>query len=289
MVFALAFDERYSQMAVAVINALNFYHNTPTIVVFSDDVTGSSATRIRSVHKNVTFIPFERYALHYGEWHPLIWAKIEAFRLPVNDCVMFLDADVIIYNNLSRFEDEFLASGKIIGASRDFAPLVKQFNSGFDFRQFFFRHYFANDEYLHAAAFNAGALIFRPDSSAYSELITLGKRHHEITFYPEQAILNLFARLCDGWLELPDLSVMPFSSRVLEVQPSFGLLHFFTPRPNVMLPAIARQGEPTLDDMRAWFENRFSTPYPLEKLERDFLVRRHNGFYGIPTSPDREC
>ena len=276
MVFALAFDEKYSQMAAAVINALNFYHNTPTIIAFSDDVTSPSATRLSSLHKNLSFIPFKKYALHYGEWHPLIWAKIEAFRLPVNDCVVFLDADVIIYNNLSRFRDDFLASGKVIAASRDFAPFVKQFNSGFDFRQFFFQHYFANDEHLNAVAFNAGALIFKPDHIVYSELIALSKRHHDITFYPEQAILNLFAKLCDGWLEQPDLNVMPFSPRVLEPQPSFGLLHFFTPRPPLMLPAIVRQGEPTLGEMTAWFGSRFKTPYPLEKLERDFLSRRDN-------------
>lgn len=279
MIFVMAFDAVYASMGEAVINALNHYHDRPNIVVFTDDVHAPPLHRLGLLHDNVDILPFKPKEYHCGEWHPLIWAKLEAFRLPVDECVMFLDADMIIYNNLSHFEGMLLSSGKTIGASRDFAPFVKQFNSGFDFRQFFFRHYFAEDQCLAAPAFNAGALVFKPDPAVYRELIALSAHNHNVTFYPEQAILNLFCRIHDGWLELPDLSVMPFSGRITDTVKTYGMIHFFTPRPEFMAVPVVRQGEPTLDDMMAWFQETHKTPYPIRRIESDYRTRLNNTFH----------
>lgn len=275
MIFAMAFDAAYASMGEAVINALNFYHRRPDIVVFTDDAGAPPLRRLARLHRNVSLLPFRTSGYHCGEWHPLIWAKVEAFRLPVDECVIFLDADMIVYGDLGRFERALLASDRIIGASRDFAPFTKQFNSGFDFRQFFFRHYFPSDAYLAAPAFNAGALVFRPDPAVHRELARLSACHHGVTFYPEQAILNLFCLANDAWLELPDLSVMPFSPRVAEREKSFGMIHFFTPRPAFMSAPVVRQGEPVLEDMMAWFQETYATPYPLRDIEADYRARLH--------------
>lgn len=278
MIFAMAFNAAYASMAEAVINALNHYQRQPSIIVFTDDLHAPPLRRLAQLHPNMDLIPFEPAGHHYGEWHPLIWAKLEAFRLGTDECVMFLDADMIIYGELDRFETALLASGKAVGASRDFAPFAKQFNSGFDFRQFFFRHYFDDDAYLTAPAFNAGALLFKPDLTVYRELARLSARHHRVTFYPEQAILNLFCLMNDAWLELPDLSIMPFSPRVAEPVKSFGMIHFFTPRPEFMGATVIREGEPTLEEMMSWFQSRHGTPYPLGRIECEYRTRLRNTF-----------
>ena len=275
MIFVLAFDYSYLRMATAVINGLNHFHNFPRIIVYTLKSDKQKIANHFKVSMNIEIIEFVNPNLHYGQWHPLIWAKIEAFRLDIKETILFLDSDMIIYNNLQKYFDEFDASNKIVGASPDFAPFVKQFNSGFDFRQFFFRHFFESDDYLMADAFNAGAVMFRPDKMIYNELIKLAKACHEVAFYPEQAILNLLCISKNGWFRMNDLSIMPFSPRILS-ENNYGMLHFFTPRPNVMQTPILRDGEPSLQEMMAWFENRFKVAYPLEKIEDDFIKRLTN-------------
>jgi alpha-N-acetylglucosamine transferase len=276
MVFAMAFDSYYSTMGRSVINALNFYHNNPSIFIYTPFPKHELLARVEADYPNVRLIPAPQNTFHYGEWHPLIWSKIEVFNLPIDDCVVFLDADVIVYNNLQKYCDRFLKSGKAIGASADFAPFIKQFNSGFDFHQFFFKRIFTNDAYLSATAFNAGALIVRPDSRIYQELIRLAHDFHKLTFYPEQAILNLYCFLNDGWEDLEDFSIMPFSSSLVGNFRGCGVLHFFTPRPAFMLEPIERSGEPTLNDMTNWFEAVHGTSFPLRQIEKDYLARLNN-------------
>jgi hypothetical protein len=284
MIFAMAFDAYYAGMGSAVIHALNFYHGHPTILLYTDDP--QSLRGLASKHRNVEVIPFVDSGFHHGEWHPLIWAKLEAFRIEAADCVVFLDADMIVYNELGPHVDAFCRSGKLLGASTDFAPFVKQFNSGFDFREFFFGHILDRRSYLSAPAFNAGALVFKPDKAVYKEIAALARKFHDVTFYPEQAILNLFAMINDAWCPLEDLSVMPFDRRVLDCPKRYGMIHCFTPRPTCMLPPVVRAGEPTLEDMARWFADTHGVPYPLSTLERDFVCRRDNL---LSTTCDRQA
>ncbi|MEI6948656.1 glycosyltransferase [Paraflavisolibacter sp. H34] len=283
MVFILAIDYGYIRMATAVINGLNHYHHLPRIIVYTLKADTEKIADHFKRSANVEVIEFTDGGLHYGQWHPLIWAKIEAFRLDIQETVLFLDADMIIYSNLQKYFDDFTASKKLIGASPDFAPFVKQFNSGFDFRQFFFRHFFNSNNYLMEAAFNAGALLFRPDKAVYQELMALARAFHEVAFYPEQAILNLLCLQRDGWHRMDDLSIMPFSPRILSGK-DYGMLHFFTPRPAVMQAPIIRDGEPGLQEMMAWFEECYGVPYPLEKIEDDFKRRLENT-WSVPDHP----
>lgn len=276
MVFIIACDKHYSKMAQAVINSLNYYHDNCRIIVYSTDSDSDEILNLKNGHNNIRIIPFNDLGYHYGEWHPLIWAKIEAFNLDIDEPVMFLDVDVIIYRSLSDFFDCFEKSAKIIGASRDFAPFVKQFNGSFDFCQFFFNNFFQDSSYLTAPAFNAGAIIFRPNKNVYKELKILSENLHHFTFYPEQAILNYYCFINDGWMEIEDLSILPFSSRVLNRNNDIGMLHFFTPRPDCMMNPIIRSGEPTLADVVSLFEKFHKTNYPLAEIEQEYLDRLAN-------------
>src|ERR1700733_14634008 len=157
MTFVLAFDEAYIRMGKAVINAIHHYHDSPSIFLYTTYKVHPCFLELASTYPNLEIIPFKNRGYHFGDWHPLIWAKIEAFGLDVKGPIIFLDADMIIYKNLEPFVNNFSASGRLIGASTDFAPLVKQFNSGLDFRQYFYGHLFKDRAYLPAPAFNAGA------------------------------------------------------------------------------------------------------------------------------------
>ena len=276
MIFAMAFDELYGRMASAVIHALNFFHRDPYIVVFAHDPANLHIKTLSERYRNIEVARCPHPQFHFGQWHPLIWAKLEAFRLETKESVMFLDADMIVYRELSVFEKAFEESGRCVGASSDFAPFVKQFNSGFDFYQHFFDEPFQDLTYLRQPAFNAGAIVLRPDRVVYRDIMRLAHRFHEITFYPEQAILNLYAYLNGGWCRLDDLSIMPFSSRVLAPKPDYGMLHFFTPRPDFMLQSVIRDGEPTLSDMMSRFASKHGREYPLGRIESDFFMRLQN-------------
>lgn len=260
MIFAIAFDDAYKPMGKSIINAINYYHENPRILLFT-----TSYNNLKS-YKNIEVINFRKYKeFKYLEWHPLIWAKIYAFSLDIQDVIVFLDVDCIMFRDVKELVHKYLDSGKAIGASQDDDSFSSQFK----------KNIFSS--YNKFKAFNAGALIFKPDKEIYKDLILLTKKYNEITKFPEQAILNLWCAYNNEWQDLESsFMCLPFDSEVLNIEKSF-VLHFFTPRPDFM-GNIKRQDEKTLGEKIRIFETINKEKYPLKKIKEQYMKQKMGNY-----------
>jgi len=144
--FVLAFDKSYLKMGKALINALNYFHSFPKIKIYTTDYLELCETLEGN---NVQVIDFVPLPYNYADWHPLIWAKIEAFNLDSKETQVFMDVDIIMYSPLTKYIEEFNKSGCAFAAAEDDDPFFFQFKKipeEFDF-------------YKNNIALNTGLLI----------------------------------------------------------------------------------------------------------------------------------
>ncbi|MGL5863488.1 MAG: hypothetical protein ACRCY9_19770, partial [Phycicoccus sp.] len=205
----------------------------------------------------------------FGEWHPLVWAKLEAFASDPDVLQVVLDVDQIMYHSLSACIDEAARSGKTISASPDISDLRSHLLESFD-----------GDLDLESSAnmrcFNAGAMVVQPSRRAYDEFVELAERHHREVRLPEQAILNLWARENEEYHDLGDkFMIEPWSPKLLETPIPSCLVHFWTPRPAFFGANPVRSTEPRWDTCLRAFRDATGTPYPLDRFEHDFQTRLH--------------
>lgn len=265
--FLLAFDTGYTRMATALVHSLNHFHPGRPVRVYTLREEHAALRHWARSFRDVEVVPYRPPAdLSFGEWHPLVWAKLEAFTAERPQVV--LDVDQLLYRELSDQVERALASGRLVSASPDITDLRGHVLPSF------------SGEPLEALAgvpcFNAGALVVRPSREAYQQLLTLARRHHAEVRLPEQAILNLWARRHGGHHDLGEsFMLQPWSPRVLESSPSC-LIHFWTPRPAFFGSSPTRSLEPALEECLARFERETGRPYPLERFERDFTARLHD-------------
>lgn len=267
--FVLAFDASYVRMATALVHALNHFHPGRPVRVYTLEADLAALQRWARGFRDVEVLGYRPPAgVSFGEWHPLVWAKLEAFAAERAGYQVVLDVDQILYRELSGGIAEAMASGRLISASPDITDLRGHVLPSF------------SGEPLEALegvpCFNAGAMVVRPSREVYRELLALASRHHAEVRLPEQAILNLWARRKGGHHDLGEAFMLqPWSPRVLEAAPSC-LIHFWTPRPAFFGPSPLRSSEPALEECLARFERETGQRYPLERFERDFTARLRN-------------
>jgi len=267
--FVLAFDTGYARMATALVHSLNHFHPGRPVRVFTLEEDHAALQRWARAFRDVEVVPYRPLAdVSFGEWHPLVWAKLGAFAAENAGLQVVLDVDQLLYRELSGCIAEARASGRTVSASPDITDLRGHVLPSF------------SSEPLETLAgvpcFNAGAMVVRPDREAYRELLALARHHHAEVRLPEQAILNLWARRHGGHHDLGEAFMLqPWSPRVLEHSPSC-LIHFWTPRPAFFGSSPTRSCEPALEECLARFEQETGRAYPLERFERDFTTRLHN-------------
>ncbi|WP_437725551.1 hypothetical protein [Sorangium sp. So ce861] len=268
--FVLAFDPGYLRMATALVRSLVHFHAGHPIRVYTmAEHTGALAAWARPF-REVEVVPYRPvHALSFGEWHPLVWAKLEAFTAEESACQVVLDVDQILYRSLSGCVAEALDSSKIISASPDITDLrghvLPSFAGGKE-----------RDALAGVPCFNAGAMVVRPSRAAYRELIALARAHHADVRLPEQAVLNLWARQAGGHHDLGEAFMLgPWSPRLLEPVVPSCLVHFWTPRPPFFGASPLRSSEPAWEECLRAFVAETGQGYPLERFERDFLRRLH--------------
>ncbi|WP_437757030.1 hypothetical protein [Sorangium sp. So ce1389] len=266
--FVLAFDPGYLRMATALVHALVHFHAGHRIRVYTMAEHVDALTAWARPFREVEVVAYRpAHALSFGEWHPLVWAKLEAFAAEESACQVVLDVDQILYRSLTGCIGEALDSGKIISASPDITDLrghvLPSFNSGEGL-----------DALAGVPCFNAGAMIVRPSREAYRELIALARAHHADVRLPEQAVLNLWARQAGGHHDLGETFMLgPWSPRLLEPVVPSCLVHFWTPRPPFFGASPLRSSEPAWEECLRAFAAETGQGYPLERFERDFLRR----------------
>lgn len=262
--FFLAFDAGYLRMATALVNALGHFHPGKRIRVLTLPSDVQALRDFARTRPDVEVVPYRPPNLDFGEWHPLVWAKLEAFACEDHAAEVVLDVDQILYRPLSGCVAEALASNKPISASPDITDLRGHVHASF-----------GTDEELAALVgvpcFNAGAMIVRPSKGAYEEILALARRAHRHVRLPEQAILNLWARSGERLHDLGDrLMLEPSSPRILEASIPSCLIHFWTPRPPFFGPSPRRSGEPSWEDCLADFTRKTGQPYPVARFAEDF-------------------
>jgi hypothetical protein len=279
--FLLAFDPSYARMATALVRSLTVFHPGCPIVVHTLDEHLHALESWARDHafRDVSVVPFRPATeLSFGEWHPLVWAKLEAFASDPDVLQVVLDVDQIMYGDLSACIEEAAGSGKTISASPDIS----------DFRDHVHRSFKGNRDLASSAdmrCFNAGAMVVRPSKRAYDELVALAERHHRDVRLPEQAILNLWALENGEHHDLGDkFMIEPWSPKVLETPVPSCLVHFWTPRAAFFGANPVRSSEPQWGSCLEAFRRATGEPYPLERFERDFLARLHGDFQARPAA-----
>ena len=273
--FLLAFDPSYARMATALVRSLTVFHPGCPIVVHTLDEHVRTLDEWARAHRfrDVSIVPYRpATALSFGEWHALVWAKLEAFAADPDVLEVVLDVDQILYRDLWACIDEAAESGKTISASPDISDFRDHVHESFD-----------GCRDLTSSAdmrcFNAGAMIVRPSKRAYDGLVALAERHHRDVRLPEQAILNLWAFENGEHHDLGEkFMIEPWSPKVLEEPIPSCLVHFWTPRPAFFGANPVRSSEPQLESCLEDFHQATGEPYPLERFERDFRARLHGGF-----------
>lgn len=270
--FVLAFDPGYASMATALVRSLEHFHPGRPIRVYTlPEHTAKLAAWARAFRVSpVEIVAYHADAeLSFGEWHPLIWAKLEAFAADVGEYQIVLDVDQILYREIDDCLDEAVRAGKTIAASPDITDLRGHVHASFSYRHDL-------EAMRGIPCFNAGAMIIRPSRRAYRELRELARRHHEHVRLPEQAILNLWARSAGEHHDLGEqLMLQPWSPRLLEAEVPSCLVHFWTPRPAFFGASPRRATEPAFQECLDEFQRVNGARYPLERFERDFLARLH--------------
>jgi lipopolysaccharide biosynthesis glycosyltransferase len=256
-------------MARSLINSINKYHNSPNIIICSDEKDILSFF----LGNNIEFIEFHNNDLHFSYWHPLIWAKLDAFNISTKETVAILDVDIVMYKSLTKYVNRFEESGQIIGASEDDDNFESQFIT----------EVLCGGLKLNChsdqKALNAGAMLIKPDRNIYKELINLARKYDKYARFPEQAILNMFCIKNNCWFDLGDeFMLLPFSNKVKDVEKVSCLLHFITPRPSFMCDFVQRPNEESLLEKISLFEIRNGYKYPLKKIKNDFEKRLNNEF-----------
>ena len=268
--FVLAFDAGYARMATALVHSLNHFHPGRPIRVYAME---EDVGVLQRWAKDFCDVEVRRYLqagrFSFGEWHPLVWAKLEAFADEDQSCQVVLDVDQILYRSLSGCIAEALSAGKTISASPDISSLRDHVLPSF------------TGEPLGAleqvSCFNAGAMVVRPSRDIYRELVHLALEHHAHVRLPEQAVLNLWARRHEGHHDLGEkFMIQPWSPRVLELGSPSCLIHFWTPRPAFFGSSPLRTTEPSLKECLSTFERETGQRYPLDRFEQDFLLRLQN-------------
>jgi|GEM_PF-6446660 len=266
----LAFDPSYLRMATALVRSLAQVHPGHRIRVYTLAPHVAELEAWASAFDAVEIVAYRpAHALSCGEWHPLIWAKLEAFAGAPGVPQVVLDVDQILYRSLSGAVARATASGDVIAASPDITDLRGHVLASFD-------DGYPVDRLAGVPCFNAGAMIIQPSLDAYRELIALAVRHHAHVRLPEQAILNLWARRGPGYHDLGEsFMLQPWSPRLLEPVIPSSLVHFWTPRPTFFGANPVRSAEPKWHECLAAFARTTGQAYPLERFERDFLRRLH--------------
>lgn len=248
MYFVIAFSEKYTRCAQGLINAINHYHDAE-IIAYVDDIDNEAVRSIARSYANLHLIEFVPNEWSYGNWHPLIWSKIDAFSLDISEPCVFLDVDILMYKPLDSYLERYQRSGKIIGGAMDDDSLADQFKGAWGTQLL--------GKTDSGSAFNAGAMIFTPNRSSFEDLRELAEKNHEKVAFPEQAILNLWALQNGGWLDLGhEFMALPFSEKVIGSE-EYALLHFFTPRPEFMTKHGEREGESSFSEALIEFKRRF--------------------------------
>jgi hypothetical protein len=281
--FLLAFDPGYCRMATALVNSLIHFHPGRLIRVYTLPEHVEPLRVWARPYRDIEVVAYRPpHQLAFGEWHPLIWAKLEAFAAEEHTFQVVLDVDQLLYRSLSRCIAEAAGAGKLVAASPDISDLrahvLPSFRDNCSDNGRDDGHDDPDDQGLDALAgvpcFNAGAMIIRPSQAAYRDIIALARRHHTDLRLPEQAIFNLWARQAGGHHDLGErFMLQPWSPRVLEPRVPSCLIHFWTPRPPFFGTSPLRSGEPTWETCLQAFEHDTGRPYPLARFERDFMVR----------------
>jgi hypothetical protein len=269
--FLVAFDPGYIRMATALVHSLAHFHPGRRIRAFTLPEHMAALREWARPFRDVELVTYEPDPkLSFGEWHPLVWAKLEAFAGEEGTYQVFLDVDQILYRSLSGCIAEAIASGKLISASRDITDLRGHVLPSFGL------HSLASLEGV--PCFNAGAMIIKPSQQAYRELLALAEAHHADVRLPEQAVLNLWARQNGGHHELgEELMIQPWSPRLLEPVIPSCLVHFWTPRPSFFGSSPLRSTEPAMNECLEAFARETGREYPLDRFERDFMLRLRGG------------
>lgn len=275
--FVLAFDSGYTRMATALVHALNHFHPGRPVRVYTLREEREALRRWARAFRDVEVIAYEPSAwLHFGEWHPLVWAKLEAFAAEGDGYQVVLDVDQLLYRALTGCIEEAMDSGRTLSASPDITDLRGHVLPSFGGEPL--------EGLIGVPCFNAGAMVVRPEREVYRELLALAREHHAQVRLPEQAILNLWARRHGGHHDLgEEFMLQPWSPRVLEPSPSC-LIHFWTPRPGFFGSSPPRSLEPAWEECLERFERETGQRYPLERFERDFTTRLSNTLAsGVPS------
>ncbi len=279
VVFLLALDRHYRHMATALVHTIERFHRDPEIRVYTMagdlEILRAWAARFSSV----VVLPYDEVGrFDFGDWHPLIWAKLEAFALTDAEVCVVLDVDQIMYKPVTEHVAAARRSGKVIAASPDMTRLHGHM-----------RESRLRDPDLaglaDAPCFNAGAMIIRPDRGVHQDLLALAERYHRHMILPEQGVLNLWAHLCGGHHDLGERFMMqPMSPRVLEPEIPSCLVHFWTPRPAFFGLSPARAGEPTWAEFSRDFARETGRDYPVSRFRADFELRLDNFAKPGPTA-----
>lgn len=248
-------------MGIGLINSLNYFHDFPDILVFTTDFDELNKIGLSS---NVKLVSFENTRYNYGNWHPLIWAKLECFRLD-SDVVIFLDSDIIMYKDIHNYINQFLSNKSIFAATPDDEELHEQFHIKIDF--------LSNKK---RKAFNAGFFMTKPKIGVYDKLINLAEKYHEYSIYPEQGILNLFFHSSSWEIFDNNLIIFPWCIRLSETPRLYSMLHFYAPRPQFFGSTGVRPTENSVEFEVLRFKNNYNIEYPIDRIETEFKIREYN-------------
>jgi hypothetical protein len=274
--FVLAMSPNYKRMGTAFLHALNHFEPGRAIRIFTLAPDLAEMRAWAAGFRDVTVLPYgNSKSFQYGDWHPLIWAKLEAFAMTDHEYNVVLDVDQILYRSVADHVRLAKESGKIFSGSEDMTSLHGHMHP-------------SRMEHPTLAALpesrclNAGAMIVRPSQAAYAEIVKSAEAWHRHMWLPEQGILNVWAHLAgeandlgDGWM------LDPWSPKLLAPEVPACLVHFWTPRPAFFGESPLRKKEPLWDECLSAFERKTGAAYPLARFERDFELR----LAGFETAP----
>lgn len=263
LTFAIPFLDNYSRMARALSTSIKRLHPGSDLIALTIAPVGPA---VRSTVHDVGFddlIEYQDPGFDSAGYTAVVWTRLYLWDLPTDNPVVCLDADMQMYRPLADDTvTRWQASGTAFGSFLDGNPRLD-------------RHFAA--EYKPVAAFGdapaacVAFLILQPRPGITQKLVALAQAHDGHLICPEQAILNLYAAMHGGWLDLSAETVtQSWSPSVLHDPPLTPLIHFGSPRPAFFGPSPLRYGDPEYEVALERFRQQTGHPFPVDRFRMEF-------------------
>ncbi|GGY24652.1 hypothetical protein [Paludibacterium paludis] len=262
--FQLAADAAYARMCTAMVHAIRHFHPDAPVRLYRPEADREAFAHLEG---KAELLPPPPSTLPFGEFHPLIWTKMEAAAWEGPDVVVVLDPDQILYRPMRELCERFWASDADFGSTTDDEDV---------------RHQFRQlpailEPVADRAGISSGTMLIRPSARFYASLREVAENFAQHAKYPDQAVLNVLAYVTGRWMYFDEVLQMPhLSPGILDEAHDACLIHFYTPRPACFGASPRRAKEESFAEACAEFAELTGRPYPEQRVERDFLVRLEN-------------